>query len=61
VYNEVAVFLEIAFDGLLRSRLIGIAILLAGTTIAVKWDDVVVALRGKRLAVLGARGVGKTS
>jgi energy-coupling factor transporter ATP-binding protein EcfA2 len=40
--------------------LIGIAILLAGTTIAVKWDDIVIALRGKRLAVLGARGVGKT-
>jgi energy-coupling factor transporter ATP-binding protein EcfA2 len=34
--------------------------LLAGTTIVVKWDDIVIALRGKRLAVLGARGVGKT-
>jgi len=34
--------------------------LLVGTTIAVKWDDIVVALKGKRLAVLGARGVGKT-
>ena len=33
---------------------------LMGTTIAVKWDDIVVALRGKQLAVLGARGVGKT-
>lgn len=33
---------------------------LAGTTIAVKRDDILVALKGKRLAVLGARGVGKT-
>lgn len=33
---------------------------LVGTTIAVKWDDILVALKGKRLAVLGARGVGKT-
>lgn len=39
---------------------IGVAALLAGTAIAVKWDDIVVALKGKRLAVLGARGVGKT-
>jgi hypothetical protein len=28
--------------------------------VALKWDDIVAALRGKRLAVLGARGVGKT-
>lgn len=33
---------------------------LAGTTIAIKWDDIQVKLKGKRLAVLGARGVGKT-
>jgi energy-coupling factor transporter ATP-binding protein EcfA2 len=39
---------------------IGVVSLLVGTTIAVKWDDIVVALMGKRLAVLGARGVGKT-
>jgi energy-coupling factor transporter ATP-binding protein EcfA2 len=39
---------------------IGVASLLVGTTIAVKWDAIVVALKGKRLAVLGARGVGKT-
>lgn len=39
---------------------VAVATALAGTTIAVKWDDVVVALKGKRLAVLGARGVGKT-
>jgi hypothetical protein len=39
---------------------IGVVSLLVGTTIAVKWDDIVVALKGKRLAVLGARGVGKT-
>jgi energy-coupling factor transporter ATP-binding protein EcfA2 len=39
---------------------IGIVSLLAGTTIFLKWDDIVVALKGKRLAVLGARGVGKS-
>src|SRR5262249_21203756 len=39
---------------------IGVVSLLVGTTIAVKWDDIVVALKGKKLAVLGARGVGKT-
>lgn len=39
---------------------IGVVSLLVGTTIAVKWDDIVVALKGKQLAVLGARGVGKT-
>lgn len=33
---------------------------LAGTTIVVKWDDIIVKFKGKRLAVLGARGVGKT-
>ncbi len=33
--------------------------LLAVTTISVKWDDIQMALKGKRLAVLGARG-GKT-
>jgi energy-coupling factor transporter ATP-binding protein EcfA2 len=33
---------------------------LAGTTIALKWDDIQIKLKGKRLAVLGARGVGKT-
>lgn len=39
---------------------IGVVSFLVGTTIVVKWDDIVVALKGKRLAVLGARGVGKT-
>ena len=34
--------------------------LLIGTTIALKWDKIVTALKGKRLAVLGARNVGKT-
>lgn len=38
----------------------GVVSLLLGTTIAVKWDDIVVALKGKRVAVLGARAVGKT-
>jgi len=33
---------------------------LAGTTIAIKWDNIVIALKGKRLAILGARAVGKT-
>lgn len=42
--------------------LIAIAVvsLLAGTTIAVKWDDIVIKLKGKRIAIFGARGVGKT-
>jgi energy-coupling factor transporter ATP-binding protein EcfA2 len=39
---------------------IGVASLLVGTSIALKWDDIVIALKGNRLAVLGARGVGKT-
>lgn len=39
---------------------IGVMSLLVGTTIAVKWDHILVTLKGKRLAVLGARGVGKT-
>lgn len=39
---------------------IGVVSLLVGTTIAVKWDEILVALKGKRLAILGARGVGKT-
>lgn len=39
---------------------IGVVSLLAGTAITVKWDAIMVALRGKKLAVLGARGVGKT-
>lgn len=39
---------------------IGIAILLVGTPIVVKWDEILIALKGKRLAILGARGVGKT-
>lgn len=39
---------------------LAVATALLGTTIAVKWDAIVVALRGKQLAVLGARGVGKT-
>lgn len=36
----------------------GAVFLLAGK--AIKWDDLQVALKGKRLAVFGARGVGKT-
>lgn len=39
---------------------LGVVALLMGTTIGVKWDDILVALQGKRLAVLGAREVGKT-
>jgi GTPase SAR1 family protein len=38
----------------------GVAVIFT-STIAVKWHDVVVALKGKKLAVLGARTVGKTS
>jgi hypothetical protein len=32
----------------------------AATAVALKWDAIMVALKGKRLAVFGARGVGKT-
>lgn len=39
---------------------IGIAVAAAFTGGALFWDDIVVAWKGKRLAVLGARGVGKT-
>ncbi len=39
---------------------VGVATLLLGTTLTLRWDNIVVALKGKRLAVLGARGVGKT-
>ena len=38
---------------------VGVVSLLAGTA-ALKWDDIRIALEGKRLAVFGARGVGKT-
>ena len=31
-----------------------------GTVIVIKWDTLLIMLKGKRLAVLGARGVGKT-
>lgn len=36
------------------------AVLAIGTTIGLQWDQIVVRFKGKRLAVLGARGVGKT-
>lgn len=39
---------------------VGIASALFGGTLALNWDSIVLALQGKRLAVLGARGVGKT-
>ena len=32
----------------------------AATAVGLKWDAIMVALKGKRLAVFGARGVGKT-
>lgn len=38
----------------------GVVSLLAGSAIALKWDSILVALKGKKVAVLGARGVGKT-
>lgn len=39
----------------------GIIVAVTGTTITVvKWDKILIALKGKRLAVLGARAVGKT-
>ena len=41
---------------------IGVAALIAAGTVVVvlNWDDIVIAWSGKRVAVLGARGVGKT-
>lgn len=39
---------------------LGIAAMFAGTVSYLKWDEIVLALKGKRVAVLGARGVGKT-
>lgn len=36
------------------------ALAAAGTAVALNWDKIVIALQGNRLAVLGARGVGKT-
>jgi hypothetical protein len=39
---------------------VGVASLLVGTAVAISWDKVVKALKGKQIAVLGARGVGKT-
>jgi len=37
-----------------------VALVGTGIGIAVKWDDIVIAFRAKKVAVLGARGVGKT-
>jgi energy-coupling factor transporter ATP-binding protein EcfA2 len=39
---------------------IAVASLLVGTAIGSNWDAIVVKFKGKKLAVLGARGVGKT-
>lgn len=39
---------------------IALASLLVGTAIGSNWDAIVVKFKGKKLAVLGARGVGKT-
>jgi len=40
---------------------IAFAVGAAGTTVVCKWDDIVYALKGKKIAVLGARAVGKTT
>lgn len=39
---------------------LGLGLLGGFAAVALNWDDIVVKLKGKRLAVLGARGVGKT-
>lgn len=39
---------------------IGLVVVLGGGAIVLNWDDILVKLRGKHVAVLGARGVGKT-
>jgi ATP-dependent DNA helicase PIF1 len=38
-----------------------IAFAVGATTVVCKWDDIVYALKGKKIAVLGARAVGKTT
>lgn len=48
------------FSTVLRVVLGGISLLAGTGAIVAWWDEIQVALRGKRLAVLGARGVGKT-
>jgi hypothetical protein len=46
---------------LLTDILITLGVVLFGTTIvALNWDKLIIALKGKRVAILGARGVGKT-
>ena len=37
-----------------------VVILTAATTVALNWDDIVIKFKGTKLAILGARGVGKT-
>lgn len=37
-----------------------ISALAGGTALSAYWDDIVISFKGKRIAVLGARGVGKT-
>ena len=40
---------------------IAVAVAAAGTIAALNWDEIIKALKGKKLAVLGERKVGKTS
>jgi len=40
--------------------IVAVFIALATTTVILNWDRIVIALKGKKLAVFGARGVGKT-
>lgn len=40
--------------------IVAVVIALTTTTVILKWDKIVIALKGKKLAVFGARGVGKT-
>ena len=41
--------------------IIAVVIALAATTIVLNWDKIVIRLKGKKIAILGARGVGKTT
>lgn len=41
--------------------IISLAVGISGTTVVFKWDDIANYLQGKQIAVLGARGVGKTT
>ncbi len=48
------------FPALILIGLGVVSALVGGATLAAYWDDLLIAFKGKKLAILGARGVGKT-